>query len=228
MADRTGLAHGTVRITCDDPQKDLVVLLGTDPPKITGGVGGWDVTARPRQVGMTTWGGVEPFQVDLSLMLDGHATGTSVESQLGDLVAIARGDNESDGPGLAVITGIELPARRWVIESMDFGDALLSAATGERTRQALGLTLREYVPPSYLRVTRSAVKGSRGKTKTLRAKHGDTPAKMAQRQRCQWTEIRELNPGTVRKANQVLKADTKVRVPVAKRRDRKPPSRRGS
>jgi hypothetical protein len=32
---------------------------------------------------------------------------------------------------------------------------------------------------------------------------------------CKWLELRELNRGSVRKANQVLKAGTKLRVPVA-------------
>jgi hypothetical protein len=60
-----------VRLACDDPPLNLLVLLGEQPPRVTGGVGGWDVTARPRQVGMTTWQGVEPFELELSLLFDG-------------------------------------------------------------------------------------------------------------------------------------------------------------
>ena len=231
MADRTGLPHGTVQLTCDDPKASVVCLLGEEAPKITGGIGGWEVTARPHQVGMTTWAGVEPFQLSLALMLDGHATGTSVEDQLAELIAVGRGDGESE-PGLLNVRGIALPedVDRWVVEAMEFGDALLSAATGERTRQPLALTLREYVPPAYLQLRKSATKGSKGKTKVISSRKGDTPAKIAQRQRCTYQEIRELNltSGLAAKANQPLKIGTRLRVPVAKSKQRKPATRKGT
>jgi hypothetical protein len=71
---------GYVRLTCDDPALDVTVLLGPDPVHVTSGVGGWQVTARPRQVGMTTWAGVEPIQLSLSLMFDGWASSRSQEA----------------------------------------------------------------------------------------------------------------------------------------------------
>ena len=46
---------GWVRLTCDDPAADLPMLLGSEPPRLTGGFGGWEITARPQQTGMTTW-----------------------------------------------------------------------------------------------------------------------------------------------------------------------------
>jgi len=224
MPDRTGLPHGYVRLLCDDPPLNLALLMGETAPKVTGGIGGWDVTARPRQVAMTTWGGVEPFQLELPLMLDRHAAGVSVERDITRIVAVGRGDGESE-PGILRIQGVALPVVRWVIEGVDFGDALM-ARTGNRTRQPFTLTLREYVPPAYLQLRRSATLGSKGKTKTLTVRKGDTPAKIAARQRCKWTDIRDLNPGLVRKANQALKTGTKLRVPVAASKARKPATRR--
>lgn len=226
MADRTGLPHGAVRISCDDPSANLILALGAESPKITGGVGGWEITGRPRQVSMTTWAGVEPFQVALSVMLDGYAAGRSVESELRTLVAIARGDGESQ-PGLCRVTGIALPVDRWVIEAMEVGDALLGS-DGERTRQPLTLTLREYVPPSYLQLRRSATQGAKGKTKVISSRKGDTPAAIARRQRCAWTAIRDLNLATVHKASQVLKTGTRLRVPVAAARTRRAATRQGT
>jgi hypothetical protein len=227
MASRKGLAHGYVRLICDDPHADVRCLMGADPPKITGGIGGWEIVARPRQVSMTTWAGVEPFGVDLALMLDGHAARRSVEEQLAQLIAVGRGDGESE-PGLLRVQGIALPADRWVIDGMDFGDTLLSSHTGERVRQALTLNLREYVPPAYLQLRRSATLGSKGKTKTITTRKGDTPAKVAARVRCSYRDLRELNltSGLCAKANQTLKVGTKLRVPVAKSKQRKPATRR--
>jgi hypothetical protein len=229
MPDRSGLPHGTVRLTCDDPALNLVVLMGEEPPKLTGGMGGWEVTARPRQVGMTTWAGVEPFQLALAIMLDGHATGTSVEGALADLITVARGDAEAE-PGIVGVDGIAVPVDRWVIEGIEFGDALLAAWSGERTRQPLTLTLREYVPPSYLQLRKRALLGAKGKTKVITTRKGDTPAKVALRVGCKYQDVRELNitSGLAAKANQALKVGTKLRVPVAKRKDRKGATRQGT
>lgn len=224
MADRTRLPHGAVRLWCPEFHLDLVVLMGDAAPKVTGGLGGWEVTARPRQVSMTTWAGVEPYQVELSLMLDGHAAGTSVEGQLARIMAVARGDNESE-PGILRVEGIAMPpAPKWIVEGVEFGDALLDARTGERTRQPLSVTLREYVPPEYLQLRRGATQGSKGKTRTITTKKGDTPAKVAARQRCTFAQVRALNRELVTKANQHLDTGTKLRVPLPDAKRRKAPT----
>jgi hypothetical protein len=223
---------GYVRLTCDDPALDVTVLLGPDPVHVTSGVGGWQVTARPRQVGMTTWAGVEPIQLSLSLMFDGWASSRSQEAVLRRVFAVARGDDESP-PGVLRVHGIPLPARRWVIEDVEYGDVVLSTGVGgvavhERLRQALTLTLREYVPPSYLQLRKHALRGGKGKTRVVTSKHGDTPAKIAHRQHCKWTDLRTLNPKLVHKANQALKTGTKLRVPVADTTKHKARGRKGT
>jgi hypothetical protein len=48
-------------------------LLGPEPVRVTAASAAGKSRARPRQVGMTTWAGVEPLQVELSLMFDGWA-----------------------------------------------------------------------------------------------------------------------------------------------------------
>jgi hypothetical protein len=224
LNERRGVPRGHIKLTCDDPAATLLLLLGDTPPRIAAGVGGWQITGRPRQVGMTTWEGVEPFQLELAVMLDGWSARRSVEPTLRALVAIARGDDESP-PGIVQIQGIPTPADDWVLEGMEFGDALLRSGDGHRVRQPLTLTLREYVPPSYLHLRKGALKGL-GKTRLVTARKGDTPAKVATRQDCNWREIRDLNPTLVRKANQQLKPGTKLRCPTAQRKDRR--SRRPS
>jgi hypothetical protein len=226
----TRVRPGWVRITCDDPAANLVLRLGTEPPKVTGGLGGWEVTARPRQVAMTTWAGTEPFQVSLSLMLDGYAADSSVERSLRRLVTVARGDDESP-PGVVRVTGIPLPVEAgWVLEAVEFADPILrgtatrNGASGERLRQPLTLTLREYVPPSYLQLRKGALAGAKTKTRVVTARKGETVAHLARRQHCKWTELRALNPKLIRKANQALKAGTKVRAPVAQHKAKHHPA----
>ena len=157
-------------------------------------------------------------------MLDGYAAGASVESTLRRLMAVARGDEESP-PGVVELSGLVLPQVRWVVEALELADGTILNGYGAHLRQPVALTLREYVPPSYLKLRRKALQGSKGKTLVITTKQRDTLAKVARRQRCHWAELRELNPSH-RKANAKLKVGTKLRVPVTKRRDRKPRGRR--
>jgi hypothetical protein len=201
---------GHVRLRCGDPAFALLALLGPDAPRISGGIGGWSVVERPQAVGMTLWGGVEPYQLELSLMLDGWAARQSQDE------------------------GIVIPASLWVIENIDFGDPILAtggesvvsswarqgprhaATPGARLRQPLALTLREYVPPTVLRRKRSAY-GSSTKYVVVRAIRGDTPAKLAKRRRLKsWTVIRDANRALKLKANTKLKVGQKLRVPATK------------
>lgn len=223
-----------VRLYCDDPPLDTLALLGAETPRYSGGFGGWEVVARPRQVGMTIWQGTEPLELELAIILDGFRKGrrasngtfanVSQESVLAKLYAVARGDDESPA-GIVRVFGLPLAADKWVIDSLELGDAIL-ASNGERVRQSLSLTLREYVPPQYVQLRRHALGGDKGKTTLVTVRKGDTPAKIARKRHCKWTDIRRLNQNTAPpkqpwKANSELKDGTKVRVPVADARDRK-------
>jgi len=213
--DRSYLRPGRVRITCDDPREDLYFWMGDDTVKYTGGFGGWELTDRPEQMSMTTWNGIEPLQLQLPLMIAWwFDIGESVQAQVSRLITLARGDTESP-PGIVTVWGLPLGARRWVIENLDFGDPLLRPSDGHPVRQPVTVTLRQYVPPSLMRIKRGARDAPKGKTRTITVKHGDTPAKIARRVKCKWTDLRELNPKAVRKANQALKASIRLRVPVA-------------
>jgi hypothetical protein len=204
---------GWVGLHCDDPPLSLLVRLGEGPVSIKAGLGGWTVTPRPRQVGMTTWEGVEPFAVDVPLMFDGWADDVSQESSIADLVTVARGDAGSE-PGVVEVSGLNLPADRWVIEALEFADTLVRPSDNERLRQVATLTLREYVPPSYLRLRRSALQGAKGKTKVIRAHKGDTPVTIARRYATTFSVLRQMQPAVIVKSTQKLATGAKVRVPV--------------
>lgn len=217
---------GYVRLTCDDPALDCYALLGEGSPHYTAGFGGWEITARPQQVGMTIWQGTEPIALELPLVFDGFAAGLSQEPTLNRLYAVARGDDESP-PGILRLAGLPLApgVSRWVIEELSLDDAILSTE-GERLRQTLTLTLREYVPPSYLQLRRGALQGSKGKTKAVTVRKHDTPTTIARRQRCKWVDVRDLNllaktPKPPWKANTKLTVGSKARVPVAVDKERR-------
>src|SRR4051812_24965735 len=93
--DRGVIPWGHVRLSCGDPALRLVALLGPEAPTISAGLGGWTVIARPRDVGMTIWEGVEPYQLSLSLMLDGWTRRRSQEDGIRALTRVARGDRTS-------------------------------------------------------------------------------------------------------------------------------------
>jgi hypothetical protein len=228
------LPPGHVQIYCADPPRSLVVLLGSDPVKLTGGGGGWETVARPHQVGMTLWQGGDPFALQLPLMLDDFPERGSVEAAMRVLHRLARGDDDSE-PGILEIGGVPLPADEWVIESLDYGDPIRGDNGLRLLRQPVTLALREYVPPEYVQLRRRALVKARPKTRVVLVKKGDTPAKIAHRCHCKWTALRDLNPGVVKRANQKVahtgdkfKVGMKLRAPVAKPHHKKATKRRHS
>lgn len=208
---------GYVGLACPEPWFQMVLLLGGDPPELSGGVGGWETTERPRQVAMTTWQGVEPYQLTLGVMFDGFARRRVMEDPLRALYRAARGDDDSD-PSPWWIRGIPaLPADRWVLNDISAGD-VIRANDMQRVRQLVTLTFLEWSPPEWIRLRKAALSPPKAKTVTATVKTGDTPARIAAKRGCKWTDIRALNPKTIKRANQVLKAGTKLRVPVSKSR----------
>jgi hypothetical protein len=214
---------GYVRVTCTDPAFVLVGLMADDLPNLSAGAGGWNLIERPREVSMTVWGGVEPFQFTLPLLLDGFASGRSQEPALRGLARVARGDRESP-PGIVQLDGIpSLPAREWVIEGIDYGDYIRRTNDLHRTRAHVTLTLREYVPPEYVQRRRS-VMASSSKVVIIQANTGDTLARIAKRRKIKsWTVLWDLNQALQRKANATLKKGTQVRVPSTKLASKKAP-----
>jgi hypothetical protein len=175
---------------------------------------------------MTTWAGVEPLQVELSLMFDGWAA-HSRRRRCCDLFAVARGDDESP-PGVLERAG-RAAARRRV---GDRGHRLRRRHRRPRTsdarlRQPLTLTLREYVPRRTCSMRRRALAGGKGKTRVVTSRKGDTPAKVARRAALQVDRGARAQPDVVKKANQALKTGTKLRVPVATSSRTAKPKRQG-
>jgi hypothetical protein len=204
---------GHVRLSCPDPPLDVTCLLGPEPVKYTGGFSGWEVVQRPGQTSMTQWSGTEPLQFQLGLMLSTYPNpDENVTRITAEIMQVARGDNESPA-GIVRVEGIRLPSDMWVIEGIDFGDPYRDN-TGRAYRQPMVLSMREYIPPTFANLRKRALDPAKGKTRIVKAKHNDTPAKIAKRFRCKWWELRDRNGMTLRKANQKIAKGTLIRVPA--------------
>ena len=224
---------GCVQIYCADPPRGLIVLLGAEPVKLTGGGGGWDIVNRPAQTSMTLWAGSEPYTLQLPVMLDDYPERGSVERAMRVLNRLVKGDDDSP-PGVVEIGGIPLPVDEWVIDGIDYGDPIRAVDDMRLLRQPVTLTLREYVPPEYVRLRRRSLVKPKRKTQGRRSSKRATRRRRSRKRfKCKWTALRELNPKIVRKAGQVAKPKTnkaakfkvgiKIRVPVKPT----PPSGRG-
>jgi hypothetical protein len=125
---------------------------------------------------MTTWQGVEPFELELSLLFDGFASPyRSQETLAATLMRVARGDDESP-PGIAHDRRAAAAARRRVGDRVDrLRRRDLAHERHGRVRQPVTLTLREYVPPEYKQLRRRALQGSKGKTKIVTASAATRP-----------------------------------------------------
>jgi LysM domain-containing protein len=224
-----GIPTGQVRLINQDAKFDHTLLLADTPPKITGGGELWDIVDRPRQVSMTVYKGRAPFQVELAVMLDGLAPlveqgGYSQEPVIRDLLAAMTGDDEQE-PSTWEIQGVpevnDIP--EWVLQNAEPGDHVIRRRTDfSRTRQDYTLTFVEYTPPTYVQIRAKARQGAKSKTILYAVKKGDTPASIARKRRCKWTDLRTLNQSVVKRANQNLKDGTRIRVPVLKASTKRP------
>jgi hypothetical protein len=223
-----GVPTGQVRLINQDAKFDQTLLLGETPPKVTGGGDLWDIVERPRQVAMTVYKGRQPFQVDLQVMLNGlnplvEQGGLSQEPVLRDLLDAMTGDDEHE-PSPWEIRGVpeinDIP--EWVLQTAEPGDHQIRRRTDfSRSRQDYTLTFIEYTPPTYVQLRAKARQGSKGKTTLYVVKKGDTPASIARKRRCKWTDLRTINASLITRANQNLRDGSRIRVPVLKQTKKK-------
>ena len=204
------------------PALRVPALLGDDPPTITA-TPGWQETPRPRQAGFSEWTGAGLRRMVLPLVLDGWSGEVDQEPFITNLLRWCEASPQSGGePPRVRAAGDALPCAPddvWVVESLEFGDVVVRRGDGHRLRQSLTLTLMEYEaatialkPSAAARAAAAAAQGAR----TISARDGDTPAKIAARElgkASRWTEIRDLNTG-LRTASRVIKAGTRVKVPA--------------
>lgn len=225
---------GWIYIWCSEPVAHFQARIGPEPWIPTDGFGGWEVVDRPHQVGMTVETTTPPYQYTGSVLFDGWHGRHSVEDDIKQLMIIAHGDDDNN-PGIFSIRGIpDLPSHHWLIEDLEFDpDSVIRHPSNmERLRQKVTITMREYVSPHYVRVAKNATKKSKGNYTLKVTKDGDTPHKIAVREKVRIKDIIQLNHGNkvfkppITKANQRLKKGLKIRIPVSDNKAHKDKSSR--
>jgi hypothetical protein len=103
---------------------------------------------------------------------------------------------------------------RWVIQSIDWGDALWDD-NGDRIRQAATLTLWEWVEPDEIGILKPKKGQPKDKHRVIKTQKGDTLKTLAKKYLGSanlWRRFRELNPKFT-DPNSKIKQNTSMRVP---------------
>lgn len=180
---------GFVAIECQDPPVSVVCRLGDARPDVTDGYGGWEEVQRPRRTTVTTWRGVPARRMALPILIDNWQAGLSVEYLIRRLERMALPRAGGQPPTVSVdAAGGHLPYQglTWVIDAIEWGDALMNA-NGNRVRQAAVVTLLEYVSDDLIdKRKRSAAQKRRAKknaAKNSKGKNAKDKRKAAKRNR---------------------------------------------
>ena len=132
----------------------VVVLRGSEPPRMTGGGGGWQIVQRPRRLGLTQWQGREPYQMDVPVLFDGWADGDDVEADIARLNQMQMGKNSDPPPTLQIDGAVPVKGIRWVIAGIEWGTNVIwvSGVNGRpvRQRQDAVVKLLQYVKDDRL------------------------------------------------------------------------------
>lgn len=160
----------------------LKALLGDGTPTPSGAVGGWEVVGRPRRRPLTLWRGTpDPIRLTIPMMLDGWPR-ESVEQECQTLMVMGGLDGKDREPPELVLDGPLLysvdrrPNWRWVIESLEWGEAL-RRDDGARVRQIVTVNL--LVPEDDDRIKRLKPRKGGDRAHTVHAPKGSTYEKLA-------------------------------------------------
>lgn len=148
-----GIAQQITLVSAEPPIR-VTGIRGAEAPKILGGYGGWTTVPRPRKKALTEWQGIQPLTLRVPLLFDGHPD-DSVELQCARLEQLAgtvltRVGGRSEPPLLRVIGAVPHSTSvgvDWVVadNGLDWTEPILYSQNGYRTRQAVNVTLLQYV-----------------------------------------------------------------------------------
>lgn len=218
-------------ITAQPPAR-VTALRGKTSPTPVGGGSRWNNVNRPRRKSLTEFDGVDPYQIQLSLMLDGVATSASVEHDCQTLERMWQPAGDRLEPPLVIVVGgVPRPDLTYVITGLEWDtvDVMWSQQL-YRIRQQVTVTLLEYVADDRLATSSAAARarqqavaaaaaaarasgvgGSVVHTYVVRS--GDTLTSIAARllgDASRWKDIADLND--IRDPHQITVGET-IRIP---------------
>lgn len=204
---------GVGYITQVSPKASTRVNFQYDPESCdpSGGVGGWTEVPRPLTVAGTEFTGTPLLKLTIVLMLDGYASGASIEPTIAQYYAWGTAPTGRTPPVLQLHYGV-YDRLRWVIQDVQVANALRggpNSGSAQRTQAQVTLTLLEYQGLTASRTAADSVRSQIIATNTATgngAKNpavatytvhpGDTLQKIAARQlgnASRWGEIAKLN-----------------------------------
>jgi hypothetical protein len=168
MPDYTRFTFESVRADSNDTQYFFTAKYGQGPPIVTDGYGGWEVSGRPRDIGLTEWKGRNPMAIRIPFMVDNWfesiqqdpqlqnpGPGVRVEQQITQLERLC-GIGGSDVPptfkvfsdGVIPHDYNTFPNGQWVIENVDWNeDVEIRNAYGNRVRCGGSVVIRQFIKP---------------------------------------------------------------------------------
>jgi len=166
------------------------------------GYAGWEVIDRPKRRALTYWKGSNPVRLQVPILIDNFIEGTTIEPKCRMLEKMAGLTHDGDQPPTIQIhsNGVvphdyeEANQNKWVIETLDWGDAIRNHA-GNRVRQAATITFLLYTDATSLKRLGQRLGG--GGIKLYVVKTSDkslrTIAKKQLGDSKKWREIASLN-----------------------------------
>jgi LysM domain len=194
------------KVTIECPALGLAVraYMGEEAPTMGGGYGGWEMTARPRRVSITTWPGHDPLQMSLALRLDGWIDNRSIEGDCRNIERMALPPRDyTEPPSVFVSRPAPHPEVEWKIQELLWGESL-RARDGDRRRQDVTLSLLQFIDTDRVQTTTAAERARNAQrsvqasatSRTYTVKDGDTLGAIAETHLHSWTrwsEIADLN-----------------------------------
>jgi hypothetical protein len=164
------------------PGRSVDMILDVNPPVLSGGGGGWQVTDRWGRVGFTSWQGCPPSMLTFVGVFDAKFSGDpDVEDSCTELQAMyaPRGDFSAPRHVTCVGGPHGTGPMTWVISDLVWQPEALRTADGARRIQAVEVTLLEFVDPdSVIRPTKVAASAAVRKRLYV-VKAGDTLTSIA-------------------------------------------------
>jgi hypothetical protein len=119
------------------------------------GAGGWQIIDRPRRAATTEWIDYGPFELTMSLILDGYGSALGAPQSIEAAVAAVE-SWETPVPGSApplppvlTVTGpVPHNELSWVVQKLVWKEAIRDPVTRVRYQQNFDVVLWQYLPPA--------------------------------------------------------------------------------
>lgn len=207
--------YGYVQFDAVNPPSSVLCRLGDGRPQLTGRPGGWSEVQRRRRVSTSEWSGHGLWRMPVPVLLDGWRTRTDMRGTWNTLLAMGvRQSGGAQPPELEVTGNVPGTSLRWVVESIDVGEAI-TGRNGELWRQAGTVNLMEY-NPALIVVRKSKDDGKPAHYTLHTVTKGQTLAKLAALyygSAAKWKAIGDAQTPRLRDPRKAIPAGKVLRIP---------------